>query len=95
MPIGTNGIRRSGRGNGANGSNSRNTKRPPSKSNRPRSNNGAMANAKQNYERYMALARNAASTGNTVEIENFYQHAEHYFRKMREQAPDDKITEPV
>jgi hypothetical protein len=34
----------------------------------------------------MALARDAASTSNAIEIENFYQHAEHYLRQMREQT---------
>jgi hypothetical protein len=34
----------------------------------------------------MALARAAASTGDEIEIENYYQHAEHYFRLMRAQA---------
>jgi hypothetical protein len=32
------------------------------------------------------LARAAALTGDTIETENLYQHAEHYFRLMREQA---------
>jgi hypothetical protein len=36
------------------------------------------------YERYIALAREAATRGDTVEAENFYQHAEHHFRQMRE-----------
>jgi Domain of unknown function (DUF4167) len=44
------------------------------------------ANAKQSYERYMALARAAALAGDEIEMENCYQHAEHYFRVMREQA---------
>ena len=43
-------------------------------------------NAKGNYERYMALAREAALSGDTVEMENCYQHAEHYFRVMRERT---------
>jgi hypothetical protein len=30
----------------------------------------------------MALARAEAQTGNTVWAENYYQHAEHYFRLM-------------
>lgn len=34
----------------------------------------------------MALARAARSTGDATEIENYYQHAEHYFRLMKEQA---------
>jgi hypothetical protein len=32
----------------------------------------------------MALAREAALSGDSVEMENCYQHAEHYFRVMRE-----------
>ena len=44
------------------------------------------ANSKASYERYMTLARNAALTDDAVATENFYQHAEHYFRLMREKA---------
>jgi hypothetical protein len=39
-------------------------------------------NAQRNYERYLALARAEAQSGNTVAAENYYQHAEHYFRSM-------------
>jgi len=39
-------------------------------------------NAQANYERYLALARAEALAGNTVGAENYYQHAEHYFRSM-------------
>jgi Domain of unknown function (DUF4167) len=42
--------------------------------------------ARRSYERYMELARAAGSTGDATEIENYYQHAEHYFRLMNEQA---------
>jgi hypothetical protein len=38
--------------------------------------------AQRNYERYLALARAEALIGNTVGAENYYQHAEHYFRSM-------------
>ena len=41
-------------------------------------------NAQRNYVRYVALAKEAASRGDTIEAENCYQHAEHYFRTMRE-----------
>jgi hypothetical protein len=41
-------------------------------------------NAQRNYVRYIALAKEAASRGDTIGAENFYQHAEHYFRTMRE-----------
>ena len=37
---------------------------------------------KQCYERYLALARSEAQNGNTIAAENYYQHAEHYFRSM-------------
>ena len=43
-------------------------------------------NAHQNYERYLALAREAMSNGDRIEAENFYQHAEHYFRVMRDRT---------
>jgi hypothetical protein len=37
-------------------------------------------NAPQIFERYVALAREAEAGGDRVAAENFYQHAEHYFR---------------
>lgn len=40
--------------------------------------------AARNYARYIALAKEAAVRGDTIEMENCYQHAEHYFRMMRE-----------
>jgi hypothetical protein len=48
----------------------------------PRNNGGGSQNAQRNYERYMELARAEALAGNTVGAENYYQHAEHYFRTM-------------
>ena len=42
------------------------------------------ATPRRNYARYIALAKEAASRGDTIEAENCYQHAEHYFRTMRE-----------
>src|SRR5215472_10203530 len=39
-------------------------------------------NAYQVYERYLALAREAQSSGDRIASENFHQHAEHYFRVM-------------
>ena len=38
--------------------------------------------AQKTYERYLALARAETQIGNTVGAENYYQHAEHYFRLM-------------
>ena len=40
-------------------------------------------NAYQVFERYLAMAREAQSSGDPVAAENFYQHAEHYYRVMQ------------
>jgi hypothetical protein len=45
-------------------------------------------NARRNYERYLALAQAEAQNGNTVAAENYYQHAEHYFRSMSSTSED-------
>jgi hypothetical protein len=42
--------------------------------------------AHQQYERYLARARQAQLAGDAVEVENLYQHAEHYFRMMRSEG---------
>src|SRR6266403_1477609 len=47
-------------------------------------------NAQRNYERYLALARAEAQSGNLIAAENYYQHAEHYFRMM---SSDREATE--
>jgi hypothetical protein len=41
-------------------------------------------NAQRNYERYLALARTEALAGDRIVAENYFQHAEHYFRSMGE-----------
>ena len=43
-------------------------------------------NAYQVFERYVALAREAAASGDRIAAENLYQHAEHYFRTMNAQG---------
>ncbi len=65
---------------------SNHSKRPQSKNRRSQTATGNIANAKRSYERYITLASDAVSTGDVVEIENFYQHAEHYLRQMNSQA---------
>jgi hypothetical protein len=40
-------------------------------------------NARQHYERYLVRAREAQLSGDVIEMENCYQHAEHYLRVMR------------
>ena len=39
-------------------------------------------NARRNYDRYLTLARAELQAGDRVAAENYYQHAEHYFRLM-------------
>ncbi|NWG54508.1 MAG: DUF4167 domain-containing protein [Hydrogenophilaceae bacterium] len=39
------------------------------------------------YEKYMQLARDAASGGDRVQAENYQQHAEHYFRLLKSMQP--------
>ena len=60
--------------------------RPPHRSQTFDSNGPSVkirGNAYQVFERYIALAREAASSGDRIAAENLYQHAEHYFRIMQ------------
>lgn len=50
-------------------------------------------NAQTVYERYMQLARDAASAGDRVLAENYLQHAEHYFRVLRALQPQRPVSE--
>lgn len=54
---------------------------------------GQGVNAKARHVRYVAMARAAAQAGDVVEAENLYQHAEHYFRLMRERPDTDEAPE--
>jgi hypothetical protein len=38
--------------------------------------------AQRSYERYLALAQAQAQSGDLIGAENYYQHAEHYYRSM-------------
>ena len=51
-------------------------------SNAPRVEPKGSQNAQRSYERYLALARAQAQSGDIVGAENYYQYAEHYFRSM-------------
>ena len=42
----------------------------------------ASADPQRSFERYVMLARAAAASGDTIETERHFQHAEHYFRLM-------------
>lgn len=41
-------------------------------------------NAFQILEKYVALARDAQASGDRIAAENYYQHAEHYYRLINE-----------
>jgi hypothetical protein len=61
-----------------------NGKRHPSARNSALESNGpevkVRGTAQQVLEKYLALARDASSTGDRVAAENYFQHAEHYYR---------------
>lgn len=46
------------------------------------------------YERYLQLARDAASSGDRVLSENYMQHADHYFRLVRSMQPAMPVQQP-
>jgi hypothetical protein len=45
-------------------------------------------NAYQVWEKYLGLARDAQSAGDRIAAENFFQHAEHYYRLMNANGGD-------
>ncbi|MEM9810585.1 MAG: DUF4167 domain-containing protein [Pseudomonadota bacterium] len=49
--------------------------------------------ATQIYDKYQALARDAASSGDRIRAESLMQHAEHYYRLMKSMQPE-KPAEP-
>jgi len=53
--------------------------------------------AHQIFERYVALAREASTSGDRVAAENLYQHAEHYFWVMNagNEGPQHHATRPT
>ncbi|HTQ33135.1 MAG TPA: DUF4167 domain-containing protein [Stellaceae bacterium] len=77
-----------GRNGGGNPYHNQNQNRGPRPPHRPQTfdSNGPnvkiRGNAYQVYERYLTLAREAQSSGDRIAAENFYQHAEHYFRVL-------------
>lgn len=44
-------------------------------------------NAHQVYEKYLSLARDATAQGDRVAAENYFQHAEHYYRIINAHTP--------
>jgi len=54
------------------------SQRPPPTT--PRGEPQGSHNARRSYDRYMALAQAELQAGDRIAAENYYQHAEHYFR---------------
>ena len=51
--------------------------------------------AQQVCNKYLALARDATSTGDRISAENLFQHAEHYFRIMALHAENTGQQETI
>jgi hypothetical protein len=97
------------RGRNSNGNGNPNNPNPPHGGGRPRiphrsqtfDSNGPgtkiRGNAYQVFERYVAMAREAVSSGDRIAAENFYQHAEHYFRIMNANGdnPAQNLNRPT
>src|ERR1700730_10912043 len=51
----------------------------------------------QIFERYVAFAREASTSGDRVAAENLYQHADHYFRVMNaaDEGHQNRATRPT
>jgi len=49
-----------------------------------RNRSSGSANAKTSFDRYTELASAAARSGDVVLSEHYFQHAEHFFRLMKE-----------
>ncbi|MBP6986247.1 MAG: DUF4167 domain-containing protein [Alphaproteobacteria bacterium] len=64
--------------------------------------NNVRVNPREQHQKYLNMAREAISAGNHVQAEEFYQHAEHYYRVMNERnnyaspapAPQQKAPVP-
>jgi hypothetical protein len=85
--------------NGGGGGHPGNRPRPPHRMQTFDSNGPSVkirGNAYQVFERYVALAREAASAGDRVAAENLYQHAEHYFRIVNAEGhgPNNSVAPP-
>lgn len=50
-------------------------------------------NYREMHQKYMTLAREAISAGNLIEAEQYYQHAEHYYRQVTEQITNQPVIQ--
>ena len=83
------------------GSNGRRSRRGGGKRN-PRSQNfdsngpdvRVRGNAQQVLDRYLTLARDAHAAGDRISSENYFQHAEHYYRILHANDDDRRDNDP-
>jgi hypothetical protein len=83
--------------NNNNNNNNNRGPRPPHRSQTFDSNGPSVkirGNAYQVFERYIALAREASSSGDRIAAENLYQHAEHYYRIMQANGEGQNMGPP-
>ncbi len=86
-----------GGGSGGNPNNNNRGPRPPNRSQNFDSNGPSVkirGNAYQVFERYIALAREASTSGDRIAAENLYQHAEHYYRIMQANGEGQNMGPP-
>ncbi len=73
--------------------------RAPAHRNQPLESNGpegrVRGTAQQILDRYLAMARDAQSSGDSVLAENLFQHAEHYQRLVAQFAPPPAASPPA
>lgn len=84
-------------GGGHNNNNNNRGPRPPHRMQTFDSNGPSVkirGNAYQVFERYIALAREASSSGDRIAAENLYQHAEHYYRIMQANGDGQNMGRP-
>lgn len=69
-------------------------RKPSNPGNRSYESNGPdvkiRGNANQVYEKYLQYARDAQTSGDRINAEAYFQHAEHYFRIMAQFAPKER-----
>lgn len=53
------------------------------------------ANARQNLDKYLGLARESMAIGDRIAAEGYYQHAEHYLRIINEVKAQQVVAEPA
>ncbi|HUT50848.1 MAG TPA: DUF4167 domain-containing protein [Alphaproteobacteria bacterium] len=77
-----------GRGRNNNGRKPGNTRNQTFDSNGPSIR--VRGNAYQVMEKYLTLARDASASGDRIAAENYYQHAEHYYRILNLNNAQDR-----